>query len=147
MAYSGKFRPKNPHKYKGNINNIVWRSTWELKLLKYLDSNSSVKEYASEEIVIPYHSPIDNKMHKYYVDFYVVYETPDKTTKKYLVEVKPHIQTIEPKQPKRITESYNKSVMTYITNQCKWKAAKKFCEINGLEFLVLTEYHLFGKKV
>ena len=147
MAYSGKFRPKNPHKYRGNINNIVWRSTWELKLLKYLDSNSSVKEYASEEIVIPYHSPIDNKMHKYYVDFYVVYEAPDKTTKKYLVEVKPHIQTIQPIQPKRITESYNKSIMTYITNQCKWKAAKKFCEMNGLEFLVLTEYHLFGKKV
>ena len=65
MSYSGKYVPRNPQKYRGDINNIIWRSTWELRLLKFMDENSSILEYGSEEIIVPYISPIDGKMHRY----------------------------------------------------------------------------------
>lgn len=144
MAYSGKYTPKNPNKYKGNINNIIWRSTWELRLLKWLDENTSVIEYASEEIVIPYRSPIDGKIHKYYIDFYVKVRNKNNEIKVYLIEVKPHNQTLPPKK-KRNTQKYLKEINTYMINLAKWEAAKKFAEKNNVEFLVLTEKTLFNK--
>lgn len=145
-SYKGKFTPTNRSKYRGNITNIVWRSSWELRFLKYLDTNPSVLEYASEEIVVPYISPLDNQVHRYYVDFYAKIQKPDGTIRKYLVEVKPYNQTIQPKVPKRITENYMKVVNTYLVNKAKWKAAINFCSKNGLEFIVLTEYALFDKR-
>jgi len=145
-SYKGVFKPTNRSKYRGDINNIVWRSSWELRFLKYLDNNPAVLEYASEEIVIPYFSSVDNKLHRYYVDFYVKLKKSDEVIKEYLIEVKPYNQTIKPKVPRRITENYMKSVNTYLVNQAKWKAAEAFCQKNGLEFLVLTEYALFDKR-
>lgn len=145
MAYSGKYVPKNPSKYRGNINNIVWRSTWELKFLKYLDNNPLVIEFGSEEIVIPYVSPIDGKYHRYFVDFYFKVKTKDNIIKKYLIEIKPHNQTLEPRKPKRITESYVTSVKTYLVNHAKWKAAEAFAKKNDMTFMLITEKQLFGK--
>jgi hypothetical protein len=145
MAYSGRFAPKSPHKYKGDVTNIIWRSTWELRFLKYLDTNPAILEYGSEEVVVPYISPVDGKRHRYFVDFYFKVKTKEGLTKKYLVEVKPYSQTIEPKRPKRITESYMSSVYTYLVNQAKWKSAKEFAKNSGMEFIVLTEKELFNK--
>jgi hypothetical protein len=145
MAYSGRFTPKSPNKYKGDVTNIIWRSTWELRFLKYLDTNPAILEYGSEEVVVPYISPVDGKRHRYFVDFYFKVKTKEGATKKYLVEVKPYSQTIEPKRPKRITESYMSSVYTYLINQAKWKSAKEFAKNSGMEFIVLTEKELFNK--
>ena len=145
MAYSGKYYPKNPKKYKGDINNIVWRSTWELKLLKFLDESDSVLEYGSEEIVIPYYSPVDGKPHRYFVDFYVEARAIDGSVKKMLLEVKPAAQTQPPKSPKRRTKRYISEVMTYGVNEAKWKAAKEFCDEKGWEFRIITEAELFKK--
>jgi hypothetical protein len=145
MAYSGKYTPKYPQKYKGDSSNIIWRSTWELRFLKYLDHNQSILEYGSEEVIVPYLSPIDNRIHRYFVDFYFKVRTKEGSLKKYLIEVKPYNQTIEPKRPKRITESYISSVHTYVINQAKWNAAKDFAKKYGMDFLVLTEKELFNK--
>jgi hypothetical protein len=145
MAYSGRFTPKSPNKYKGDVTNIIWRSTWELRFLKYLDTNPAILEYGSEEVVVPFISPLDGKRHRYFVDFYFKVKTKEGLTKKYLVEVKPYSQTIEPKRPKRITESYMSSVYTYLVNQAKWKSAKEFAKNSGMEFIVLTEKELFNK--
>ena len=145
MAYSGRFTPKSPNKYKGDPTNIIWRSTWELRFLKYLDTNPAILEYGSEEIVVPYISPLDGKAHRYYVDFHFIVRTKEGINKKYLVEVKPYAQTIEPKRPKKITESYVSSVHTYLVNQAKWKYAKEFAKKVGMEFIVLTEKELFNK--
>ena len=146
MAYSGKYYPKNPKKYKGDINNIVWRSTWELKLLKFLDESDSVLEYGSEEIVIPYYSPVDGKPHRYFVDFYVNILDRNGISRKYIVEVKPYDQTIPPKTRSRVTRSYIKECQTYAVNQAKWEAARAFAKHNGIAFLVLTEKDLFNNK-
>lgn len=143
MAYSGKYRPKFPKKYKGNPNNIVWRSTWELRMFKYLDLSSSVVEWGSEEVIIPYKSPVDGKIHRYFVDLFVKVKQKDGTNKTFLVEVKPFHETQKPKQQKHITENYKQKVYTYLTNIAKWEAANSFCEEHGLKFMVLTEKQIF----
>jgi hypothetical protein len=69
--YKGFFKPKNPDKYMGNPTNIIYRSSWELKLMIRLDEDPSIISWGSEEVVIPYRSPIDNRIHRYFVDFIV----------------------------------------------------------------------------
>ena len=137
--------PRNPQKYRGDINNIIWRSTWELRLLKFMDENSSILEYGSEEIIVPYISPIDGKMHRYYIDFYVKLRNRDGEIKTYLIEVKPYSQTQPPVKRSRMTSKYIKEAQTYAINQSKWKAASDFARHNNVEFKVLTEKEIFGK--
>jgi hypothetical protein len=141
----GFFRPNNPKKYRGDPTNIVYRSGWEKRVMEYLDNNMNITRWASEEIIIPYYSPIDNKYHKYYPDFYVEAIGRDGETKKMLLEVKPQAQTQEPKSQQRMTKRYITEVMTYGVNQAKWHAAEEYCRKKGWEFKLITERELFGK--
>ena len=148
MAYDykqGFFKPRFPKKYIGDPTNIVYRSGWEKRVMQTLDENTNVLRWASEEIVIPYISPIDNRPHRYFVDFYVEARAPDGSVKKMLIEVKPAAQTQPPKSPKRKTKRYISGVMTYGVNEAKWKAAKEFCLDKGWEFRIITEAELFKK--
>lgn len=145
MAYSGKYIPKNREKYKGNVNNVIYRSLWELRLFKYLDSHPSILAWNSEETVIPYRSPLDNKIHRYFIDATAIVRTKEGNIKKYLIEIKPFKQTIAPKQPKKVTASYKNAVYTYLINEAKWNAAKEFAKKKDYEFIILTENQLFGK--
>jgi hypothetical protein len=141
MSYKGTFKPKNPTKYNGNANNIIYRSLWELRVMKYLDDHPEVIWWASEELIIPYYNPIDNKKHRYFPDFVAKMKRKDGTVMTYVIEVKPEIQTKKPEQ-KRQTKKYIQESMTYVINQCKWKAATEFCKDNGWEFKIITEKHL-----
>lgn len=142
----GFFKPKNPKKYRGDPTNIVYRSGWEKRVMESLDDNLNVVSWGSEEIVIPYKSPVDNKIHRYYVDFYVEAIDKSGSIKTMLLEVKPHAQTLEPKRPKRNTRRYLTEVVTYGVNQAKWKAAEEYCHYRGWQFMILTEKELFNKK-
>jgi hypothetical protein len=142
MAYSGKYRPVNHKKYKGDPRAVFYRSLWELKFMKWCDNHDHILEWGSEEIVVPYRSPLDGKVHRYFVDFYAKVRNKSGTAKKYLIEVKPKKQTVEPKIPQRKTKRYLTEVTTYITNQAKWEAAREWCADHGLEFIILTEDHL-----
>jgi hypothetical protein len=142
MAYSGIYRANNPNKYKGNPMNIIYRSLWELKFMKFCDNNPSIVEWGSEEVIIPYRSPIDGRVHRYYVDFYIKVLTKDGEYRKYLIEIKPKNQTAPPPPPKRQTKLYKDKVLTFIKNQAKWQAANNFCETRQMKFLILTEDHL-----
>tara|TARA_B100000575_G_C23130994_1_gene656042 strand:- start:592 stop:1014 length:423 start_codon:yes stop_codon:yes gene_type:complete len=133
----GKYIPRNPNKYKGDPNNIVYRSSWEYKFMLWCEQTPSVTEWGSEEIAIPYVSPVDGKKHRYFPDFYVKIKN-----KKYMVEVKPYKQTKEPKTQKRITKRYFTEVVTYAVNKAKWKAATEVCKDNGYEFMIITEKEL-----
>ena len=138
MRYKqGKYIPRLPKKYKGDYRNIVYRSSWEYKFMQWCDNTSSVVEWGSEEIAIPYISPVDGKRHKYYPDFYVKVKN-----KKYMVEVKPNRQTKEPKTQKKLTKRYVTEVVTYSVNRAKWKAAEEFCKDYGWEFMLITEKEL-----
>lgn len=142
----GFFRPNNPKKYRGDPTNIVYRSGWEKKVMEWLDDNINVVSWNSEEIIIPYISPVDNRPHRYFVDFYVEAIGRDGETKKMLLEVKPQAQTQEPKSQQRMTKRYITEVMTYGVNQAKWNAAQDYCRKKGWEFKLITERELFGKK-
>lgn len=141
----GIYTPKNPKKYRGDVNNIIFRSGWEEKVLEYLDDHPDVIEFSSEEVIIPYISPVDLKPHRYFVDFLVRVKTKDGKIKTYLLEVKPKAQTAEPKRPKRQTKKYLNEVMTWGVNQAKWESAEEYCADRGWEFLKITEDDIFGK--
>jgi hypothetical protein len=142
MAYSGRFLPKNPQKYRGNPGNIIYRSTWECRVMNWLDTNVNILEWGSEELIIPYRSPVDGKMHRYFPDFYVKVKQKDDTIRVMILEVKPYKQTVEPAKKKRVTKQYINEVVTYGVNQAKWEAATEFCKDRGWAFKVLTEYDL-----
>ena len=142
MAYSGKYSPKNPKKYGGDPTRITYRSLWELRVMKYLDDNTNVLEWKSEEIAIPYKSPVDNRIHRYFPDFIIKVKTADGGVKTLMLEVKPKAQTREPKIQSKKTRRYLTEVMTWGVNQAKWKSATEFCLDRGWEFKLITESEL-----
>jgi hypothetical protein len=142
MAYSGKFTPKNPHKYVGDHTNIIYRSSWECKVMTYLDKTDEVISWASEELIIPYISPVDRKYHRYFPDFLVKVRTKDNKLRTILIEVKPKKQTQEPEKKKRVTKQYINEVATWGVNQAKWKAAEEYCLDRNWEFQIWTEKEL-----
>lgn len=142
MAHKGRFKPRNPQKYLGNPTNIIYRSMWEAKLMKYLDDHPDVLGWASEEIIIPYKSPIDGRRHRYFPDFYVKRRVDGKIRES-LIEVKPKSQTIAPKRKSgKLTRQYLQEVKTYGINEAKWKAAYEYCQDRGWDFKIMTEKEL-----
>jgi hypothetical protein len=141
MSYKGRFIPKNPQKYAGDVSNIIWRSTWERQVMNWLDLSDNVVYWSSEELVIKYFSPVDNKVHRYFPDFIVKIKKRDGMVMTHVIEVKPEYQTRQPTQKKK-TKRFIEESITYVVNQSKWKAAEEFCKDRGWVFQVLTEKHL-----
>ena len=141
-SIKSRYTPIYPSKYQGNAKYIICRSSWERKFCQWCDMNNSIISWASEEFSIPYVSPKDNRVHKYYPDYLIKVKEKDDRIKTYVVEVKPYKQTRPPKTPKRKTKSYLTECVTYAVNQAKWKAAKEFCEDHRIEFKVVTEKEL-----
>ena len=141
MSYKGWFRPKNPSKYKGDPANIVYRSSWEHRMMKYLDENKKVIWWASEEMFVPYVSPVDRKVHRYFPDFIVRLENTQGRENTLMIEVKPEKQTKMPTQ-KRKTQRFIQEAATYAINQEKWRAADLFCKEHGWQFKLITEKEL-----
>ena len=138
----GIYRIQHPEKYKGNANNATYRSGWELKMMKFLDYNPNVIEWASEETIIPYQNPLTGRVSRYFVDFYAKIKTKTGEVKKFLVEIKPHSQTLPPVQKNRKTKSLIRQQAEYLKNQAKWEAASQYCSKRNLQFVILTEKHL-----
>jgi hypothetical protein len=110
--------------------------------MSWFDQNDDIISWASEELIVPYKSPIDNRFHRYFPDFIVKVKTRDGTMKTLMIEVKPKKQTIPPEPKKRVTKQYVTEVTTYGVNQAKWKAAQEYCLDRGWEFKIMTEEHL-----
>ena len=139
MAYKTKYKAENPTKYIGDPTKIICRSLWERRVCKYLDHNSNVIRWGSEELIVPYYSPVDKKIHRYYPDFIAEIKNNSGEVKTYVIEVKPKKQTKPPKKAKKQTKSYLNECMTYTINEAKWKSAKKMCDKEGWKFIILTE--------
>jgi len=136
MAYSGKWKPKNTNKYKGDYTKITYRSLWERNTFRWMDTNTNVISWNSEEVVIPYICGTDRKVHRYFVDIWF----KDVNGKVYLVEIKPKKETTPPKSPKnRKTKRYINESLTYVKNASKWKAAQEYCEERGWIWQIWTE--------
>ena len=142
MSYKGKYYPSYPRKYKGDPTNIIYRSLWERKFMVYCDKNDNILEWASEEIAIPYRSPVDNRGHRYFPDFYMKVKERGGKIKRYVIEVKPAKQTKPPVKPKSQTKGYIREAYEYAKNQAKWKMAREFCADRQWEFKVVTEKEL-----
>jgi len=136
----GIFAPKHPEKYVGDPSNIIFRSNLERRFFKHFDENPDIVAWGSEEIHIPYVSPIDGQWHRYFVD--VIIKT--RAGKKFVVEIKPWDQCKPPKRPKRMTSRWKKDAVTYAINEAKWSSADNFCQKNGMEFVILTEKNIGG---
>jgi len=142
MSYKGKYKPSFPEKYKGDPTNIIYRSLWERKFCVYCDTNERILEWSSEEKCIPYRSPIDGKIHRYFPDFLIKVKESNGSIKKYMIEIKPSKQTVPPQKPQRQTKKYISEVYEYAKNQSKWEAAKDWCADRGYEFKIITEHEL-----
>lgn len=140
MAYRGKYKPKNPEKCMGNPSKIIYRSLLERNLMKFCDMNDSVLEWGSENVIVPYISPLDKKPHRYFVDFLIKFKKKDGTIETWLVEVKPYKQTKPPKPPeKRTSRKYLRECTTYAVNEAKWEAAIEYAKKRGWIFKIMTE--------
>lgn len=137
MAYRTIFKPINYKKYVGDPTKIVCRSLWERKVCKFLDENKNILKWSSEEIVIPYKNPIDQKIHNYYPDFLVQFFDGTKNNT-WIIEVKPKKQTMLKEGASK------KEKITWVINTAKWEAAKNYCNKNNMEFKILTEQEIFA---
>lgn len=157
----GEYHPKNSHKYVGKYP-IKFRSSWELRLMKFFDLHDSVLQWTSESISIAYYDPIQKKMRRYFPDFSVVYTDKDHNIVKEIIEVKPMkhspvadgILTREsfskmnlrtPEQGRKKLKTYMREVATYITNIKKWEAMVNAAERMGYRFRVMTESSIFRR--
>ena len=138
----GKYRVQNKEKYVADLQECEYRSSWELRYMKYLDNEPNVIEWASENIVIPYYNPVERRTRRYFVDFYVKVLSKTGAIKKYIIEIKPLVQCNPPKKPKRMSARYKNDLKAYFRNQSKWKAARKWAEKRDWEFIVITEKEL-----
>ena len=141
----GQFRPKNWQKYKGDPTKIIYRSSWELHVMLWLDRDASILEWSSEELIIPYIHPLDKEAHRYFPDFVVKMRTLD-GIETHILEVKPEAQIQEPARPKKINRGFAQKVLTYAINQAKWDMAKQYAKKRGWKFTLLNEYDI-GLKV
>lgn len=132
--HKGKFTPKNYGKYRGDPTDIWYRSGWELRVMQHLDANSQIREWSSEEHVIPYVSPLDGRVHRYFPDFWVRTDSGE-----FIIEVKPEKQGQPPKARKRVTQKLVKEAATFAVNEAKWVAATAYCRKRGMEFKIMTE--------
>ena len=145
--HQGRYRPRNPEKYKGDVTDIVYRSSWERTFMKWCDLTESVKSWQSEEGSLWYFDPVSKKKRRYFPDFLIKYVDTDGLIITEMIEVKPYKQVVGPEaNPTRRTKSWLYEVHTYVTNMAKWEAAKKVCAERGWRFRIVTEYDLGIKK-
>jgi hypothetical protein len=140
--HQGRFHPRNPNKYMGDVNNIIYRSSWELRFLQWCDRNDNILEYGSEEFFIPYYDPTTKKVRRYFPDAYVKIKEASGNIKKYVIEIKPERQTRPPVAGKKKIKTLINEAITYEKNVAKWKAAKEWCEDRKIEFKIITEREL-----
>lgn len=138
MFHKRIYKPIFPEKYAGDPTNIIMRSSWETMFAGWCDKNPSIVKWSSEETIVPYRCPTDDKIHRYFVDFKITLSNG----KTYLVEVKPAKQTVPPQFPGKRTQRYLTESLTFIKNQAKWEAAKNYCKDRGWEFKIITEHEL-----
>ena len=134
MAYSGKYKVRNLKKYKGDPSKVTYRSHWEKECFLWCERNPKVKHWSSEETVVPYYWDVDKRMHRYFVDLKITFETGNTI----LVEIKPEKETELPKNPNK-SKRYIGEAMTYVKNMNKWEAANEYAKDRGWEFQIWTE--------
>ncbi len=138
----GYFKPQNPTKYRGRSDNIVYRSSYELKFFMYLDREPEIVAWASEEpfMIVPYRDPVSGRQRRYFPDVWM----KKKSGEEFLVEIKPSSQTKPPPRQTngKVSPKYMRAAATYVINESKWNSAKARCAHLGWKFVIVTEREL-----
>jgi len=138
----GYYVPHNKHKYKGDIDKIIIRSSYEKRMCQICDGTPEIIEWSSEPIAIRYISEVDGKTHNYWLDFWMKMNDG----REFIVEVKPTGKLKAPKKPKKRTDKalYNYSIRMkeYLVNYSKFKAASEFAKQTGMQFIIAEETFL-----
>ena len=117
--------------------------------MRILDNSPDILAWSSENVAIPYLSPLDGRIHRYFPDFLIKRKSA-KTGKveMILIEVKPNKECKAPalKGGGKPTRTYLREVATWGRNDAKWRAAKLYCEERGWIFKIMDEYDLGIKK-
>lgn len=121
---------------------IEYKSGLERTAFRYCDMNKHVKNFSIEPFAIRYLKPTTGRIHRYFVDLFIEFQNGQK----FLVEIKPYSETVEPKKPSKKTQkailNYQKALQTFAVNSAKWEACRQFCSEKGLKFIILTEREL-----
>jgi len=138
----GIYYPTHKEKYHGR-KPIIWRSSWELKFMRWADNNPNVISWSSESVVIPYIKPTDGKLHRYFVDNTATLKDSQGKLHKYLIEIKPSKALYPPKKtPRKRQTTYIKECYSFAINQAKFESAKAWAKKKGYKFVILTEKEL-----
>lgn len=140
--HQGIFTPTNPQKYLGDVSKITFRSSWELKVMMWCDKNQSVLAWNSEELIIDYYSPVDQRNRRYFVDFVVRMRNNEGVVEDLILEIKPYKETIPPVKGNKKSKTWLKEAYNWEVNKCKWEAATNFAKANNMKFIILNEYDL-----
>jgi len=158
----GNYIPKNKDKVlKLNAQGgIFFRSSWEKKIITWLDNNQKIVKWGSECLRIPYqlthviNGDVRIKEHSYFPDFYYEIKLSDGSIRSVVAEVKPKaeyndaimfsegkFQTPDKSSLKKLQSLEYKFKMAQ-RNAEKWQTMIKWCEKKGYEFIIITEDHL-----
>lgn len=135
--HQGYYTPINPAKYVGTYP-IIWRSSWEFKVMQLFDTHPNFISWASESLKIPYRNPFTNKYTVYVPDFVVVYLDSNGKKIAEIIEVKPSKETFMEKAKSK------QSKAAVALNSVKWTAANEFAKAHGMSFRVMNEGHIFN---
>lgn len=134
----GQYVPKNPEKIIGK-QPIVYRSSWEMSLMRVFDENPAVLHWSSESISIPYRNPLTGKWSMYLPDFFAIYIDRNGQKHAEIIEIKPWKE-----DPRNDAKASARTKLTQAINAAKWTAANAYCRKRGWAFRVMTERNLFG---
>ena len=158
---SGNYIPKNKDKVlKLNTQGgVYFRSSWEKKIMVWLDLKPEIIQWGAECLEIPYQmTHFENgdtkiKAHRYYPDFFYRMRSSDGVLKEVVVEVKPlkdynmvialsegKLQT--PEKGLKKLKSFEYDIKQAQKNREKWMAMIEWCKIKGFEFIIITEENL-----
>jgi hypothetical protein len=137
----GIYTPLNKEKYRGSFP-IIFRSSLELRFMRWVDQNPNIVTWGSESVIIPYQNPLTGRISRYFTDFNITMRDKNGELKKFLIEIKPFSQTLPPVQKNKKTKSLIYQQAEYVKNQAKWQAAEAFCASHNSTFVILTEKHL-----
>jgi hypothetical protein len=158
---SGNFIPMNKHKVLklNKEGGVYFRSSWENRIMIWLDNNESIKMWGAECLKIPYQmthfksGDLEIRDHNYYPDFYYEMLNQDGSIKRVVVEVKPHkeYQMVldlnegklnVPQNGLKKLKSFEYDLKMAQRNRDKWETMIKWCNKKGYEFIIITEHHL-----
>jgi len=140
------YTPINKNKFMGRDGFAVCRSSWETAVCRWLDMNQAVLQWDSEPLAIPYIDPTTTdhrgipKKRRYFPDFLAKICSKSGELVIWLIEVKPHKETIQPRntgKKSKKTQIYEQT--TWARNSAKWRAAECYCNSKKWKFKILTE--------